>query len=191
VDLRLAEGTALAEEPLLREHGLELLSFLSIHWLSLQDPSRAFTPERPQLPGQRYPGLGLGRPIVQRILAWAGQWGKDGVLNLPEYYHNAVFYSPVFRFLSPQRQGRFEALRRDLSSVHVALASARVLRAEVMEEPWGAPFRWEAGEMIAPLTDSLRIALAAPPYKEAVARARESVRFRMSYGQGPARRVSE
>lgn len=178
VDLRLAEGAALGEDPILRDHGLEVLSFLSIHWLSLQDPSREFTPERPKLPGQRYPGLGLARPIIERILLWATQWGKDGVLNLPEYYHNAVFYSPIFKFLSPVRQGRFEALRRDLKALPVAVASTAVDRGQVLEEPWGAPFRWEAGEMVTPLTGALRSALDSRPYAEAVAKARESVRFR-------------
>lgn len=44
--------------------------------------------------------------------AWAASWHKDGLLNLPEYYHNAVFYSAIFRFIAPVRQGRFEALQR-------------------------------------------------------------------------------
>lgn len=180
IDLRLAEGTTLSEEPLLRASGLEVLSFLSIHWLSLQDPRRAFTPERPQLPGQRYPGLGLARPMVERILLWARTWGKDGVLNLPEYYHNAVFYARAFRFIAPERQGRFEALRRDLGQLPVAQASAAIEQGRVLEEPWGAPLRWEPGEMVTPLSDGVRGFLDSRAYQAATAKARDGAHFRLS-----------
>jgi hypothetical protein len=179
IDLRLAEGTTLADEPLLRRHGLEVISFLSIHWLSLQDPTRDFTPDRPRLPGQSHPGLGLSRPLVERVLQWAAQWGKDGLLNLPEYYHNAVFYAKAFSFILPVRQGRFEALRRDLSLLHVAKASSAVEQGRVIEEPWGAPLHWEPGEMIVPVSDHVRAYLDSPEYRTAVARARDGARFRL------------
>ncbi len=179
VDLRLAEGTTLADEPLLRRHGLDVISFLSIHWMSLQDPARDFTMERPRLPGQSHPGLGLGRPLIERVLRWATQWGKDGLLNLPEYYHNAFFYSKAFSFIAPVRQGRFEALRRDLALVHVAQASSAVEQGRVIEEPWGAPLHWEPGEMIVPVSDSVRGYLESAEYRTAVARAKDGARFRL------------
>jgi hypothetical protein len=179
VELRLAEGTTLASEPALRQCGLEVLSFLSIHWLSLQDPSRDFTPERPRLPGQRHPGLGLVRPLITRVLHWATQWGKDGLLTLPEYYHNAVIYSAIFKFIDPVRQGRFEALQRDLRLIHVAQASAAVEQRRVVEEPWGAPLQWEPGEMITPLSEPVRRCLDSGEYQTAVLRAREGARFRL------------
>ena len=179
LDLRLAEGATLADEPLLRRHGLDVMSFLSIHWLSLQHPNGEYREDRPQLPGQRYPGLGLAKPVIRRLLKWAESWGKDGLLNLPEYYHNAVFYAPIFKFLSAERQGRFEALRRDAKLLHVAQASAAVAQGRVIEEPWGAPLVWEPGEMIAPLTDATRGYLESPAYVTAVARARDAARFRL------------
>lgn len=179
VELRVAEGTTLAREPLLREGGLDVLSFLSIHWLSLQDPARVFTADRPQLPGQRHPGLGLARPVVAMVLGWAREWGKDGVLNLPEYYHNAVFYQPLFKFLSPVRQGRFLALQRDLAGLSVAAASTAVAQGRVVEEPWGAPLRWEPGEMVAPLSDAVSAFLDSAEYGGAAAQAMAAVRFRL------------
>jgi len=179
VELRLAEGTTLAPEPVFRACGVDVLSFLSIHWLSLQDPARGFTPDRPRLPGQRHPGLGLVRPLIRRLLHWGTEWGKDGLLNLPEYYHNAVFYSAIFKFVDPVRQGRFEALQRDLKLVHVAQASSAVEQGRVVEEPWGAPLQWEPGEMITPLLEPVRLCLESREYLSAVARARDGVRFRL------------
>ena len=191
VDLRLAEGSRLADEPLLRRRGLEILSFLAIHWLALQDPRGRFSRERPRLPGQRYPGLGLGRLLYALVLDWAQAWGKDAVLNLPEYFHNAVFYgsarpgtaaasAPLFRFLSPARQGRFEALRRDLADLPIAAASAALDKRRVRERATGRVVRWEAGEMVVPLTPGLRDYLESPEYRQASDAARDAVSFRAS-----------
>jgi hypothetical protein len=75
VDLRLAEPSAIVEEPLFKARGLRVLS-LAVRWLALQDPRGRFTPERPRLPGQRYPGLGLGKRLYERLMVWAKSGGR-------------------------------------------------------------------------------------------------------------------
>jgi hypothetical protein len=179
VDLRLAEVSLVAADDLMRRLGLDILSFLFIRWVALQDPRREFTVERPRLPGQRYPGLGVGRRLYERLRAWATAWGKDGLLNVPEYLHNAVFYSESFRFLSAVRQGRFEALWRDLLSLGVAAASTAVAEGRVAEQRSARPIRWEPAEMVAALTDRLRGYLESDGYREAAAAAARAVRFRL------------
>jgi hypothetical protein len=179
VDLRLSEASTLVREPLLYRLGLEVLSFLSMHWLALQDPAAAFTPERPRLPGQSYPGLGLLKHFYLRLIRWAEDWGKDGLLNFPEYYHSAVFYSQVFRFISPVRQGRFEVLRELLAPFPVAAASTAVDEGRVFVEAEGsrAPYAWEPGEMVAPLTSDIRAYLDSGAYRSAAEAARLQARF--------------
>ena len=103
VELRVSEMTCVPKEPMLRDRGVDVLYLLAVHWLALQDPRAEFASERPALPGQVYPGLGVGRPLLSRLLAWSHDWGKDALVNYPAYYHNAVFYSRLFRFLSPLR----------------------------------------------------------------------------------------
>jgi hypothetical protein len=155
LDLRLAEGGHRSDDPALRRRGLEILSILAVHWLALQDPRARFTRERPRLPGQRHPGLGLGRRVFALLLGWAASWGKDGLVAFPEYFHNAWFYAaprqrpggpgvaplPLFRFLSPERQGRFEALARDLAQRPLAEASAALAAGRVREAGSGEPVR--------------------------------------------------
>jgi len=182
VELRASEVTCVVDEPVLRIHGVDLLYVLSVHWFSLQDPGKPFAPERPRLPGQTHPGLGIGRRFYGRLTTWAHEWGKDALLNFPEYFHNAVFYASMFRFVSPARQGRFEALRRDLAAVHVCAASAAIDEGRVVEDPGGRLFRWEAAEMISPVTASVTSALESDDYAAAVAKAREAARFRVSDG---------
>jgi hypothetical protein len=183
VELRASEVTCVVDDPVLRAHGVELLYVLSVHWFSLQDPGKPFAEQRPRLPGQKHPGLGIGRRFYGRLMTWAHEWGKDALLNFPEYFHNAVFYTSMFRFVSPARQGRFEALRRDLTTLHVCAASAAIDEGRVVEEPGGRPFRWEAAEMISPVTASVTSALESDDYAAAVAKAREAARFRVTHGR--------
>jgi hypothetical protein len=177
IELRLDEEVVLARDLEPRPAGFEVLSVLAIRWLAMQDPGARFTPERPRLPGQRYPGLGLTRPLILRIHDWAKVWGKDALVNYPEFFHNAVFYSALYRFVSPERQGRFEALQRDIGSLPIAESSRAVEEGRVIEEPAGQALRWEPGEMIVPLTEPVRSWIEAAAYAEAAARAREAARF--------------
>jgi hypothetical protein len=179
LELRVAEGATQAAEPALRACGVDGFSFLSVHWVTLQDPAQAFAAERPKLPGQRHPGLGLLQPLVRRLLAWTELWEKDALLFQPEHYHSAVFCAAWLKFVDPVRQGRFLALQRDLRLVHVAQASAAIEQSRVIEEPWGAPLKWEPGEMIAPLAQTLRRCLESREYETAVERARDAARFRL------------
>jgi hypothetical protein len=177
VDLRLQENTLVVTEEVLRRGGLEVLSVLSNTWLSLQDPRARFTPERPRLPGQRWPGLGLSRCFYELLARWARDWGKDAVLATPEYFHNAVFYSPAFRFLSPREQGSFEALRRDLSSQSLAAASAAVAEGRVRDLAAGRSLAWRPGFMAAPASETLARALAGDHYARAAREAYAGSRF--------------
>ena len=177
VDLRVLETTLVVSEEVVRRGGLEVLSVLFNSWLSLQDPRARFTPERPRLPGQRFPGLGLARAFYSLLARWAREWGKDAVLATPEYFHNAVFYSPAFRFLSPREQGRFLALRRDLQDLPVAEASAAVNAGRVNDLSRGEAFAWRPGPMAAAVGDELARTLDGGDYRRAAEMARAEARF--------------
>jgi hypothetical protein len=177
VDLRLEETTMVVTDEVVRRSGLEVMSVLSNAWLSLQDPRARFTPERPRLPGQRWPGLGLARAFYTLLARWAREWGKDAVLATPEYFHNAVFYSPAFRFLSPGEQGRFEALRRDLALWPVATASTAVAEGRVRDLAAARPFAWRPGAMAAAASEALARALEGEGYRRIAVAAQAEARF--------------
>jgi GNAT superfamily N-acetyltransferase len=177
VDLRMEEGALASADPVLRARGLDPMSVIAVHWLALQDPRASFTPGRPRLPGQSHPGLGLGRHLYTRVLGWAEAWGKDALVNVPAYFHNARFYAPPFAFLSAPEQGRFEALVRDVSGLAVAEASAAVEKGRVVDAATGQVAAWAPGPMVAALSPSLREFLASDDHARAVAAAREAHRF--------------
>jgi hypothetical protein len=104
-----------------------------VEWLAMQNPRKEFTPRRPQLPGQRFPGLGVGREFAQmlRYLSVEQRNGgpklicssfffflflilmcvadRDGLMEVPEHFHNAVIYSigQSYYFVNPSFQGYF------------------------------------------------------------------------------------
>jgi hypothetical protein len=178
VDLRLTETAFVVDDPVALRGGVEVLSVLFNTWLSLQDPRASFTAEKPRLPGQKWPGLGLSRAFYALMSRWAQEWGKDAVLATPEYFHNAVFYSPAFSFLSPVEQGRFEALRRDLVGLSVAAASAVVQTGRVLDLVAHRRYEWRPGPMAAPHGEALRRFFGGEEYRQAVRAAREGARFR-------------
>ena len=79
-----------------------------IEWMLLQNPCQEFSPERPRLPGQDYPGLGLGREIMEvlRVLGWRLRVAAFDV-NPHCYVHNAVLYARQFSFVEPEDQAFF------------------------------------------------------------------------------------
>jgi hypothetical protein len=178
VDLRLAELSTFFKEPPRLRLGLEVLSVLAVHGLVLQDPRGEFPEDRPRLPGQEHPGLGLFAPLLERLRLWAEDWGKDGLLAFPLHFHAAVLLGRGLRFVAPARQGRFEALRRDLGGLTLAASSWAVEEGRARDDA-GAPVPWLPAEMMAPLTPDLRGYLESEAYARAAAEARDRVRFRI------------
>ncbi|MHB8873064.1 MAG: arginase family protein, partial [Myxococcaceae bacterium] len=92
-------------------------TFLFVNWLSLRNPRAKFSSVRPQLPGQEVPGLGLARETAEMLALIAKRLVLDGVAFRPAWYHMAYAARYRFRFVDSGRQGRFEALMRDLKEV--------------------------------------------------------------------------
>jgi len=119
---------------------------LYIEWLALQTPKLDSTPDRPLLPGQEHPGLGLARESGEMLLQMARRLGLAGVAFRPAWYHTAYPVRHTCRFADPARQGRFEALlrdmrRRSLEQITRAVADGRVLMN-------GEPYQWEPDLMV-------------------------------------------
>ncbi|MCM2334272.1 MAG: histone deacetylase [Anaeromyxobacteraceae bacterium] len=125
---------------------------LYIHWLSLRNPRAQFSDRRPRLPGQEVPGLGLARESGTMLALMALRLGLAGVAFRPAHYHSAYTARHHFAFVDAARQGRFEALVRDLS--HLPLLEATALVTEGRVRMNGQPYTWEADEMVSWLRES-------------------------------------
>jgi hypothetical protein len=132
-------------EAVLDRQAVAGVEVLYIHWLSLRNPRAQFSERRPRLPGQEVPGLGLSREIGTMLWRMAVRLGLGGVVFRPSHYHIAYAARHEFRFVEPRRQGRFEALVRDLAGVPLLEATTAVAEGKVRID--GAPYAWEADEM--------------------------------------------
>ncbi|MBZ4412095.1 histone deacetylase [Myxococcus sp. XM-1-1-1] len=147
-------GRAGGEEHLLVDVVVEKRSitgapYFFVNWLSLRHPRARFSERRPQLPGQDVPGLGLAREATEMFVLMARRLGLAGVAFRPMWYHLAVVARARFRFADPARQGRFEAMMRDLASMPLLEATRAMAEGRVMLD--GEPYRWEADDMVLPL----------------------------------------
>ncbi|MBL9039850.1 MAG: histone deacetylase [Archangium sp.] len=145
-------------------------TFLFVNWLSMRNPRAQFSSTRPKLPGQETPGLGLAKEMTQLLGLMAKRLVLDGVAFQPSWFHMAFTARHTARFLSPERQGRFEALVRDLRTLPLLVSTRAVAEGRVLLN--GQPYTWEANEMIA-----WRELREDPAYGAAVAHERERCHF--------------
>jgi hypothetical protein len=144
---------------------------LVIHWLVLSSPDGSFTLDRPRLPGQEKPGLGLLDRTIALLKIFSREMSVDGVLDVPDHFHTALFYSRAFRYLDPEAEGRFQAIARDLSGVPLTLASDAISEGCLVDRATGAPIPWPAAEQVMAVRGPLRRYLRSASYREARNRA--------------------
>ena len=99
---------------------------LSIEWLMLQDPMASPTPERPLLPGQQHPGLGGLRIVFGMVTMAAQRLGFDGLTFMPAHYHTASQARALLRFLEPEDEALFVAMKGALGARPLIEASSLV-----------------------------------------------------------------
>jgi hypothetical protein len=149
---------------------------LVIDWLVFQNPRATFSPQRPRLPGQKFPGLGIMSESMRAILDLAKQTGKEAVINIPEYYHNAVLYKR-FCFFSPFVEGRFQALQEFLRELNLADASHAVTNGKIWNETKNEMFTWKPHEQMLGIAPKIKEYFDSETYKTPVKEAREKSKF--------------
>lgn len=121
-------------------------TFLFVNWLSLRNPRARFSGVRPQLPGQEVPGLGLAKEMTHLLTLMAQRLLLDGVAFRPSWFHMAWAARQSARFVNSARQGRFEALCRDVRGLPLLEATRAVAEGRMLLN--GQPYAWEADEMV-------------------------------------------
>lgn len=119
---------------------------LYVHWLTLRHPRGRFSKERPRLPGQEEPGLGIAREAGQLFARIAERLGLAGIAFRPAWLHTAYAARFAMVFVEALNQAHFEALLRDLA--HVPLSELSQALADGRVKLNGERYTWEAGEMV-------------------------------------------
>jgi acetoin utilization deacetylase AcuC-like enzyme len=156
--------------------GFELLA---LDWLLLQHPRGRFTAQRPALPGQRYPGLGMLQDAVALLVQVCHRLGLDGLIFTPSHYHLVQQSTRYTRMVDPADAAAFEALEEALAGVPLGEASRLVEEGRVVDSRTGAPFVWQGMPMLLALSAGLRERFedGAWERRRAEARARLSLRL--------------
>ncbi len=90
--------------------GDDILNFIFLEWLTLQNPYVKFTKERPQLPGQKYPGLHIKKELTILFRYLGRILDLDGYIAKPQFFHNAMMYMDYFKFIHGEKEGEFRAI---------------------------------------------------------------------------------
>jgi acetoin utilization deacetylase AcuC-like enzyme len=167
-----------------RRDGRTLAGFemLRIEWLLLQNPHATFTAERPPLPGQRHPGLGMLDDVTALLVLICDRLGLDGLLFVPAHYHLAIQGRRVLRFLEPRDEARFAAMTEALGGLPVAEATRAVDDGRLIDATTGEPFELPAMPQVLPVSEKLRRHLEDPRREQRV----EAERARHHYELRPA-----
>lgn len=165
-------------EPPLRKEGIiseflgrktsfkNIFPVLKIEWLCLQNPKGTFTKEKPQLPGQDYPGLGLGRDALSLIMLMGIRLKYKALINTPDHFHNAYIYSNTFYFVNPEDAGKLNALSNFMKLNNLTLAKTAWLleNNKIFEQNANKPFQWTPADQILPLKTSLEKEFTSKEY---------------------------
>jgi len=153
------------------------LTVLHVEWLVLQDPTSDFSGERPRLPGQDHPGLGVGAQVLEMLYLTAKHQRTDGLLIVPHYYHTARIFSEEFRFINPEYQALLHCLIRDLDEYPLPIQAWAVECGAVRYESDNSQFHWQPEEQLLPCRRPLKEYLKSDYYLESVAKAKSNYSF--------------
>ena len=152
-------GAATVQPAFFAQHDFPLdrpMELAVVHWVREEDPTAAFAADRPPLPLQEHPGLGVLRQVFHVIVRIAAALGMDGVASVPKFFHDAAIFlhSRLFLFLDGEEQGRFEALVRDLRHLRLGDASLAIAGG-LVRDAHGRVFSWVPGYQVFPLSAAL------------------------------------
>src|ERR1043166_7411320 len=155
------------------------MDVLYVEWLLLQNPHAAFGGRLAPLPGQEHPGLGMLGEVAAWLLVMCETLGLDGVVFEPAHYYTAALGQHRLRFLEPEDQAWFEALRDAVAGMSLADAERAIGEARVVDEATGAPACWRPAPMVVPATARLEVLVKGPSYERALALARGATHLRL------------
>ena len=144
-------------------------NLLQIEWLLLQNPRISFDEVRPQLPGQQYPGLGIGDRMLQILIIMTRRLRLEGLINKPRYYHTAFMFTKDFVFTNPNNQAILFSINRDLLTKYRLHTVAWAAHFDcIINHMTGQTLIWDTDYLILPLEKYLLKYFHSKEYQKAV-----------------------
>lgn len=150
---------------------VEGLELLNVEWLLLQNPRARFTAERPPLPGQSHPGLGLAEDVAALLVLACERLHLDGLLFVPSHAHLILPGPERIRFLDPSAEARWRRFKQLAHNLPLVEVAARLERGELRDPETGAVARWQPAAVVYPVSPALRELVESDDYERRVAAA--------------------
>jgi hypothetical protein len=150
---------------------------LKIDWLNLQNIRASFTEERPRLPGQKFPGLGMSLKVVELLMIICWRLNLSAIVNIPEHYHNAYLYSRIFYYIEPEVEALFCALKSAFKKYPLHKISWGIDWECVIDLETGVPLNWITSEQIIPINKELKEVFSSKKYKDYITERAKGYRF--------------
>ncbi len=161
-------------------YNFNLTRVVNIEWMTLQNPSASFTSTRPPLPGQHYPGLGLGDEVLALLILMGRHLRVDALLNVPQYYHTALMFNRRFHFLNPEMQATVQTITRDLWRRYRLSAIAWAIYYQcIVDESTSGYFVWKPEEQMVPIASRIRKYFTSAEYEQRVQATMKNMKFRL------------
>lgn len=148
----------------------ERMEVLFVEWLLMQDPTRSFTLQRPALPGQEYPGLGIVVHMQELLVQACRRLGLHGLFERPAHYHNLLGGASDAHFLDPEQEGRAKAMLTTLAGVSPLVAS-RTVHSDGLKFRDGTVMTWQPEIHGIAVSAPLVAYFESQPYRAAAQRA--------------------
>jgi len=181
VDLKIREGLFQPKKELAGGASPPEYKFLIFDWLTLQNPLQSFSSNRPALPGQKHPGLGVGKKVIDIFIYLARITKKDGILVYPAYFHNALLFSRYFYFLNPEKEAEVMAIKKSFPDIPFKQL-AWIVYLECLRGRDNEIYEWKAEEQVYSLNKSLKGYFDSRGYKRRVKESLKKLSFSIDWG---------
>lgn len=188
LDLRLSESRFMPDQKFFENDTYHAYDMIVIEWLSAQNPHNRFDSSKPQLPGQKKPGLGILNYCFEMMYIVAKEVIKDGFLDIPDHVHGAIMYARKFKFFDPAHEGALRAMMRDLSKYSLADISWGVLTKTIIEEYKNEPQPYAPSEQVFYVSERMREYFHSKKYLTVYNKYYKRKRFRFDYDEMVKRR---
>ncbi|MCL1865027.1 MAG: hypothetical protein FWF73_04370 [Spirochaetes bacterium] len=167
IDLRVSESTFLPESKYFTQN-TEILPYdtIKIEWLSAKNPLKGFDDNKPQLPGQANPGLGVLKFSFKILYIMAKLVFKDGFVDVPNHMHGAIMYSKTFKFFDPAHEGIIRAVIRDLDGYSLNDISWGIITETIIDLDKNRPAVYDPGVQIHYVSRRMKKYFNSKKYKE-------------------------
>ena len=145
-----------------------------VEWLLLQNPRARSGPDRPLLPGQSHPGLGMLRETMAAMILVCERLKLDGVGVTASHFHPAARSSNHMLFLDPSDAPLFRALVKAVEGLSVPEAALAVEHGGLVDATTGEVFEWRPFSMVLPVSGRLQARFESESYRE-IAEASEPI----------------